>query len=151
MLDGLLPESREVMRLTAGRVVFCGATVPGSVADITPARDSGLAGVLVGSGARVLADAGYQGLNADTAGAVITPPHRKFRRNPPAWYEQHHRTQRQAHSRHRIRVGHAIAGLKNWRALTRHLTRRTGFDPTVRAIAGLLSDHQHIDRAQPAR
>lgn len=74
VLDGLLPESREVMRLTAGRVVFCGATVPGSVADITPARDSGLAGVLVGSGARVLADAGYQGLNADTAGALITPP-----------------------------------------------------------------------------
>lgn len=57
-----------------GRVLFCGATVPGSVADITQARDSGLVGLLAGGGARVLADVGYQGLNAETGGAVITPP-----------------------------------------------------------------------------
>ncbi|MEV6365245.1 transposase family protein [Nocardia asteroides] len=134
---------------SVGRVLFCGATVPGSVADITQARDSSLTGLLTGSGALVLADAGYQGLNAETGGAVITPPHRKFRRNPPAWYEQHHRAERQAHSRRRIRVEHGIAHLKNWRALARHLTRREGFDHTVRAVAGLLSDHQHTDRAQP--
>ncbi|MEU3010286.1 transposase family protein [Nocardia asteroides] len=42
------------------RVLFCGATVPGPVADITQARDSGLVGLLAGGGARVLADAGYR-------------------------------------------------------------------------------------------
>ncbi|WP_218000612.1 hypothetical protein [Nocardia higoensis] len=67
-----------------------------------------------------------------------------------AWYEQHHHAQRQAHSRKRIRVEHGIAHLKNWRALARHLTRRTNFDHTVRAVAGLLSDHQHIDRSRAA-
>ncbi len=130
-----------------GRILFCGATVPGSVADITQARDSGLADLLAAAGGvQVLADAGYQGLGAETGGAVVTPPHRK---NPPTWYEQHHAAQRTAHSRRRIRVEHGIAHLKNWRSLTRHLVRRTTFDHTIRAVAGLLSDHQHRDRIEP--
>ncbi|WP_436502026.1 transposase family protein [Actinokineospora sp. HUAS TT18] len=66
-----------------GRVLFCGATRPGSVADITQARDSGLTGLLAEAhGVQVLADAGYQGLGLETRGAVVTPPH-KFRKNPP--------------------------------------------------------------------
>ena len=137
-----------------GRVLFCcGATVPGSVADIIQARDSGLADLLAAAdGVQVLADAGYQGLGAETCGAVVTPPHRKFRKNPPTWYEQHHAAQRTAHSRRRVRVEHGIAHLKNWRSLARHLVRRATFDHTVRAVAGLLSDHHHHhrDRIEPA-
>lgn len=33
-----------------------------------------------------LADAGYQGLGAQTGGRVVTPPHRKFKKNAPDWY-----------------------------------------------------------------
>ncbi|MFG2274997.1 hypothetical protein ACGFNY_35165 [Streptomyces chartreusis] len=51
----------------------------------------------------------------------MTPPHRKFKKNAPAWYEERHELQRKAHSSRRIRVEHGIAHLKNWRALARHL------------------------------
>ncbi|MGX7829848.1 transposase family protein [Actinokineospora sp. 24-640] len=133
-----------------GRILFCGATVPGSVADITQARDSGLTGLLAAADSvEILADAGYQGLGAETGGAVVTPPHRKFRKNPPTWYEQHHAAQHKTHSSRRIRVEHGIAHLKNWRSPARHLARRATFDHTVRAVAGLLSDHQHRDRIEP--
>ncbi|MGW1592750.1 hypothetical protein [Streptomyces sp. NPDC002343] len=36
----------------------------------------------------ILADAGYQGLGAQTGGRVATPPHRKFKKNVPDWYEE---------------------------------------------------------------
>lgn len=128
----------------AGRLLFCGETRPGSVADITQARDAGLPALLEDTtGLRILADAGYQGLGAQTHGQVITPPHRKFRKNPPAWYEKTHREQCRQHSSQRIRVEHGIAHLKNWRSLTRHTGRRENFDTTIRAVAGLLSDQQH--------
>jgi hypothetical protein len=48
---------------------------------------------------------------------VVTPPHRKFKKNAPDWYEEIHQRQRKAHSSRRIRVEHGIAHLKNWRAL----------------------------------
>jgi hypothetical protein len=54
--------------------------------------------------------------------------------------------QRKAHARRRVRVEHGIAHLKNWRSLARHLGRREVLDDSIRAIAGLLSDHQHTDR-----
>ncbi|MFI1576172.1 hypothetical protein ACH4VQ_35845 [Streptomyces anulatus] len=33
----------------------------------------------------ILADAGYQGLGAQTGERVVTPPHRKFKKNAPDW------------------------------------------------------------------
>ncbi|MFD9734959.1 transposase family protein [Umezawaea sp. NPDC059074] len=121
-------------------------------ADITQARQSGMVALLKNTtGLRILADAGYQGLGARTVGQVITPPYRKFRKNPSSWYEEIHTRQRKAHSSRRIRVEHGIAHLKNWRSLTRHLGRRESFADTVRAVAGLLSDHQHHDRIEAAR
>jgi hypothetical protein len=89
-----------------------------------------------------LADAGYQGLGAQTHGQIITPPHRKFYKNPPTWYEQQHARQCTAHAQQRIRVEHGIAHLKNWRALARHYSRRETLDDTIRAVAELLFDHQ---------
>ncbi|MEV7952307.1 transposase family protein [Streptomyces rubiginosohelvolus] len=72
----------------------------------------------------ILADAGYQGSGAQTGGRVVTPHHRKFRKNPPEWYEEMHERQRKAHSSRRIRVEHGIGYPKNWRSLARHHGRR---------------------------
>ncbi|MER6559271.1 transposase family protein [Streptomyces sp. NPDC001027] len=127
-----------------GRVLFCSPTKPGSCADITHARQLGLVKLLAdGPAVEILADAGYQGLGAQTGGRVVTPPHRKFKKNAPDWYEEIYERQRKTHSSRRIRVEHGIAHLKNWRALARHLGRREHMSDTVQAIAGLLS-HQEI-------
>ncbi|MGK5445965.1 transposase family protein [Streptomyces radiopugnans] len=118
---------------------------------MTHARRLGLAELLAdGPAVEILADAGYQGLGAQTGGRVITPPHRKFTKNAPDWYEEMCRRQRTAHSSRRIRVEHGIAHLKNWRALARHLGRREHMSRTVRAVAGLLS-HQQTADLTPAR
>lgn len=58
-----------------------------------------------GPAVEILADAGYQGLGARTGGRVATPPHRKFKKNPPDRYEEIHGRRRKAHSSRRIRVG----------------------------------------------
>ncbi|MGY5057621.1 transposase family protein [Streptomyces sp. 900105755] len=109
-----------------GMAGCCSAARPSpSCADITQARQLGLVKLLAnGPAMEILADAGYQGLGAQTGGRVVTPPHRKFKKNAPDWYEEMHERQRKAHSSRRIRVEHGIAHLKNWRALARHLGRR---------------------------
>ncbi|WP_238450155.1 transposase [Micromonospora sp. 4G55] len=141
-----------VLSDTQGRLLFCGATVPGSTADITQARQAGLTHWLAHTaGVRILADAGYQGLGAQTGGQVITPTlrhHKKALERLPGIAELR-TAQRREHARRRVRVEHAIAHLKNWRSLTRHLGRRDSLDTTIRAVAGLLSDHQHTDRGKP--
>ncbi|MFJ8450451.1 transposase family protein [[Kitasatospora] papulosa] len=129
-----------------GRVLFCSPARPASCADITHARQSGLVKLLVdGPAVEILADAGYQGLGAQTGGRVVTPAHRKFKKNAPDWYEEMDERQRKAHSLRRIRVEHGIAHLKNWRALARHLGRREHMSDTVQAVAGLLSHQQTVD------
>ncbi|MDX6347955.1 MAG: hypothetical protein QOF84_2745 [Streptomyces sp.] len=90
----------------------------------------------------ILADVGYQGLGAQTGGRVVTPPHRKFKKNAPDWYEEIYERQRKAHSSRRIRVEHGIAHVMNWRALARHHSRREHMTDTIQAIAGLLSHQQ---------
>lgn len=129
-----------------GRVLFCSPTRPGSCADITHARQLGLVKLLArGPVVEILADDGYQGLGAQTGGRVITPPHRKFKKKAPDWYEEMYERQRKAHSSRRIRVEHGIAHLKNWHALTRHLGRREHMSDTVQAVASLLSHQQTVD------
>ncbi|MFD5161977.1 transposase family protein [Streptomyces hawaiiensis] len=129
-----------------GRMLFCSPTGPGSCADITHARQSGLVKLLAdGPAVEILADAGYQGRGAQTGGRVVTPPHRKFTKNAPDWYGEMHERQRKAHSSRRIRVEHGIAHLKNWRALARHLGRREHARDTIQAAAGLLSHQQAAD------
>jgi hypothetical protein len=126
-----------------GLLLFCSPVGPGSCADITQARQLGLAQLLAdGPFLEILADAGYQGMGAQSGGRVLTPPHRKFKKNAPAWYEERHEQQRKAHSSRRIRVEHGIAHLKNWRALARHLGRREHMSDIVQAVAALHSHQQ---------
>ncbi|MFJ3934604.1 MULTISPECIES: transposase family protein [unclassified Streptomyces] len=69
-----------------GRVLFSSPARPGSCADITHARRLGLVKLLAdGPVVEILADAGYQGLGAQTGGRVVTPPHRKFKKDAPDW------------------------------------------------------------------
>lgn len=136
----------------AGRMLFCSPTAPGSCADITHARRLGLARLLAdGPPVEILADAGYQGLGAQTGGRVVTPPHRKFKKNAPDWYEEIHERRRKAHSSRRIPVEHGIAHLKNWRSLTRHLGRREHVSDMIQAVASLLSHQQSADFASAAQ
>ncbi|WP_227870052.1 transposase [Streptomyces otsuchiensis] len=129
-----------------GQVLFCSPTTPGSCADITYARQLGLVTLLAdGTAVEILADAGYQGLGVQTGGRVVTPPHRKFKKNVPGWYVEIHERQRKAHSSRRIRVEHGIAHLKNWRTLARHLGRHEHISDTVQAVASLLSHQQTAD------
>lgn len=116
----------------AGRLLFCGETRPGSMHDLTQARTTGLVDLLLHAplGVQVLADAGYQGLGTETGGVVITPkpkPRKNQKSLPPSVIA--------AHDAARKRHSHG---------------RREHFDATVRAIAGLLSDHQHTDRTDNA-
>ncbi|MFJ6054612.1 transposase family protein [Streptomyces sp. NPDC092307] len=130
-----------------GRLLFCSPAQPASCADITHARQLGLVKYLNGGPAvEILADAGYQGLGAQTGGRVVTPPHRKFKKDPPDWYEEIYARRRKAHSSRRIRVEHGIAHLKNWRALARHHGRRESMSDTIQAIASLLSHQQTATR-----
>lgn len=135
-----------------GRVLFSGATARGSTADITQARQAGVTAWLEHTvGVEILTDAGYQGLGAQTFGQVITPTlkHHKKRLEKMPGIAGIRAAQRKQHARRRVRVEHGIAHLKNWRSLSRHLGRRGILDDTIRAIAGLLSDHQHTDRDRP--
>jgi hypothetical protein len=133
-----------------GRLLFCGETRPGSIHDLTQARTAGLVDLLLHAplDVQVLADAGYQGLGTETRGAVITPRPKPRKRQPslPASVIAAHDAARKRHSSQRIRVEHVIGHLKNWRILGRYHGRREHLDTTIRAIAGLLSDHQHTNR-----
>ncbi|MFE7595542.1 transposase family protein [Streptomyces sp. NPDC057494] len=134
-----------------GCVLWCSPAEPGICANSTHARQLGLVKLLAGGPTvEILTDAGYPGLGAQTAGRVVTPPHRKFKKDAPDGYEEMYERQRKAHSSRRIRVEHGIAHLKNWRSLTRHLGRREHMSDNVQAVAGLLSHQQTVDLI-PAR
>ncbi|WGP14246.1 transposase [Streptomyces sp. SH5] len=134
-----------------GRLLFCSPAEPASCADITHARKLGLVKLLAdGPAVEILADSGYQGLGAQTGGRVVTPPHRKFKKNPPEWYEEIHERQRKAHSSRRIRGEHGIRHLKNRRPLARHHGRREHMSDIIQAVAGLLP-HQQAATASGTR
>ncbi|WP_254397813.1 transposase family protein [Streptomyces sp. AC558_RSS880] len=90
-------------------------------------------------GLRILADAGYQGLGAQTVGQVITPPHRRIKKNAPTWWEERVHPATKGPLIATVRVEHGIAHLNNWRAPARHHGRRELFDELVPAVAGLAS------------
>ncbi|MFE2337377.1 transposase family protein [Streptomyces coelicoflavus] len=131
-----------------GRVPWCSPARPVSCADTTHARQLGLIKLLAeGPAIEAIADAGHQGLGAQTGGRVVTPPHRRSKKTTSDWYEEMHERQRKAHSSRRIRVERSIAHLTNWRAPARHLGRREHMSDTVQAVASLRSHQpQSVDR-----
>ncbi len=137
-----------------GRLLFCGQTRPGSIHDLTQVRQVGLVELLaLIPGVTLLADAGYQGLSIQTAGAVLTSrPARRENQIPvfPAVVAAHE-VERRAHAAKRIRVEHGISHLKNWRALSRHLGRREHLDTILPAVAGLVSSQERASRPDQPR
>ena len=133
----------------AGRLLFCGQTRPGAIHDLTQVRQAGLVELLARTpGVTLLTDAGYQGLSAQTAGAVITPRPARLRNQlpvPPALAAAHE-AERRTHATKRIRVERGISHLKNWPALSRHLGRREQLDTILPAVAGLVSSQERAPR-----
>ncbi|MFD9634903.1 transposase family protein [Streptomyces violascens] len=135
-----------------GRLLLCSPAGPVGCADITHARKLGLVKLVAGGPAvEILADAGCQGLGAQTGGRVVTPPHRKVKKNPPEWYEEMYERRRKAHSSRRVRVEHGIGHLKNRRSLARHHGRREHMGDIIQAVAGPLSHQQAATMARSTR
>ncbi|MFI1922512.1 transposase family protein [Streptomyces sp. NPDC020377] len=127
---------RSMILTDAGRrILFAGAVLPASCADIAQPCQLGLTRLLVDAPFReVLANAGCQGLGASTGGHVGTPPHRKSKKGVPTWWKETHASQRKAHSSGHIRVEHGITHLRNWRALARRHGRREHLSDMVQAL-----------------
>jgi hypothetical protein len=123
-----------------GATLWCGATRPGRMHDLTTARIEGIDMLLeTYPDVKVLVDAGYQGLARDHYDQVSAPPLKLRPAAPPeqqtAWEHD-----RKHQSSQRIAVEHTIAELKWWRVLQRFTGRRELLPETINAIAGLVSD-----------
>ncbi len=132
-----------------GRLLCCGQTRPGAVHDLTQVRQAGLVELLaLTPGVTLLADAGYQGLSAQTGGAVITPRPARRKKQIPVFLAvaAAHEAECRAHASKRIRVEHGISHLTNWRSLSRHLGRREHLDTILPAVAGLVSNQERAPR-----
>jgi DDE superfamily endonuclease len=104
-------------------------------------------------GVTLLADAGYQGLSAQTAGAFITPRPARRKNQLPVMptLAAAHEAERRAHATRRIRVEHGISHLKNWRALSHQLGRREHLDTILPAVPGLVSSQEPTPRPEQLR
>jgi hypothetical protein len=123
-----------------GRLLWCGATRPGRMHDVTALRTEGIEDLLrQHPTARAKVDAGYRGLARDFPDQVTAPPRTPGKTATDA-EKAAYETARHAQSSQRICVEHAIAEPKAWRPLQRYLGRREYFDETFQAIAGLVSD-----------
>jgi transposase-like protein len=111
-------------------------TGEGRTQDIAALRSGALLGVLALAGITVLGDLGYQGLSDWTTGDVYTPV-RRTRGHPHL--DRDSQLYNHALAQARIRVEHAIAGLKRWGALRHHRRPTTTLDRTGRAITVLNS------------
>jgi hypothetical protein len=123
-----------------GRLLWCGATRPGRMHDVTALRTEGIEDLLRQyPKVKAKVDSGYQGLARDFPDQVSAPP-----KKPPKAADDTQRaeynTARHAQSSQRICVEHAIAEPKQWRPLQRYIGRREHFEDTILAIAGLVSD-----------
>ncbi|GFH68986.1 MULTISPECIES: transposase [Streptomyces diastaticus group] len=128
-----------------GRPLFCGEVRAGCVADITQACDTDVVDLLADTiDLHILAEAGYQGLAAQTHGQVVTPPRKRRGKHLERlqWLMAHHEAARFAHSSARNRVEHGTAHLKKLED-SRPTPHPPGHLPdTIRAIVGLLTDQQ---------
>jgi hypothetical protein len=116
-----------VSHAAAHRVVATGDPQPGNRNDCAVFRDSGIAEVL--EGRPVMADGGYQG-NPD-----VIMPYRKPRDGAPLtdWQEDLNTVHRSI----RARVEHAMASMKNWKALRDYRRAAHTLRDTASGIARL--------------
>jgi hypothetical protein len=123
-----------------GATLWCGATRPGRMHDLTAVRVEGIDALLDAyPDVKLLVDAGYQGLARDHRDQVSAPP-LKLRPGAPPEQQADWERQRKHQSSQRIMVEHTIAELKWWRVLQRFTGRRELLPETISAIAGLVSD-----------
>jgi DDE superfamily endonuclease/Helix-turn-helix of DDE superfamily endonuclease len=123
-----------------GRLLWCGATRPGRMHDVTALRTEGIGELLRRyPTVRAEVDSGYQGLARDFPDQVSAPPKKPPKDATDIQRDAYH-TARKAQSSGRICVEHAIAEPKQWRPLQRYIGRREHFEDTMLAIAGLVSD-----------
>ncbi len=123
-----------------GATLWCGATRPGRMHDVTTARVEGIDALLDAyADVNLLVDAGYQGLARDHRGQVCAPPLKPRPEAPPEQQAQWEHA-RKHQSSQRITVEHTIAELKWWRVLQRFTGRRDLLPETINAVAGLVSD-----------
>jgi DDE superfamily endonuclease len=123
-----------------GRLLWCGATRPGRMHDVTALRSEGIEDLLRRHPTvRARVDSGYQGLARDFPDQVSAPPPKPPKDATQAQRAEYNVT-RKAQSSQRICVEHTIAEPKQWRPLQRYIGRREHFEDTMLAIAGLVSD-----------
>ncbi len=123
-----------------GRLLWCGATRPGRMHDVTALRTEGIEDLLRQyPTVRAKVDSGYQGLARDFPDQVSAPP-KKPPKDATDAQRAEYNTARKAQSSQRICVEHAIAEPKQWRPLQRYIGRREHFEDTMLAVAGLVSD-----------
>jgi hypothetical protein len=123
-----------------GRLLWCGATRPGRMHDVTALRTEGIEDLLRQyPTVRARVDSGYQGLARDFPDQVSAPPRKPPKDVTDVQRVEYH-TARKAQSSQRICVEHAIAEPKQWRPLQRYIGRREHFEETMLAVAGLVSD-----------
>jgi hypothetical protein len=123
-----------------GRLLWCAATRPGRMHDVTALRTEGIEDLLRQyPTVRARVDSGYQGLARDFPDQVSAPPKKPAKDATDAQRAEYN-TVRKAQSSQRICVEHAIAEPKQWRPLQRYIGRREHFEDTMLAIAGLVSD-----------
>jgi DDE superfamily endonuclease/Helix-turn-helix of DDE superfamily endonuclease len=123
-----------------GRLLWCGATRPGRMHDVTALRTEGIEDLLQRyPKVKAKVDSGYQGLARDFPDQVSAPP-RKPPKDADDTQRAEYNTARHTQSSQRICVEHAIAEPKQWRPLQRYIGRREYFEDTILAIAGLVSD-----------
>jgi DDE superfamily endonuclease/Helix-turn-helix of DDE superfamily endonuclease len=123
-----------------GRLLWCGATRPGRMHDVTALRTEGIEDLLRQyPTVRARVDSGYQGLARDFPEQVSAPP-KKPPKDATDVQRAGYNTARKAQSSQRICVEHAIAEPKQWRPLQRYIGRREHFEETMLAVAGLVSD-----------
>ena len=96
---------------TGGDLVFLGQARPGSVHDLTEARDDGIVDAVTAAGIETIADSGYQG-----AGGTVRTPVKRPKRKGHNGFEKRANA---AHARLRVPVERAFAVLKRYRILDR--------------------------------
>ncbi|MBM0240584.1 transposase [Micromonospora sp. ATA32] len=106
-----------------GRLLWCGATRPGRMHDVTALRTEGIEDLLRRyPKVKARVDSGYQGLARDFPDQVSAPP-----KKPPKDATEAQRaaydTARHDQSSQRICVEHAIAEPKQWRPMQRYIGR----------------------------